>query len=415
MAAPDFSDVKWATCVPLIGGSAIGCSQTVGHKPEYHLSYGAFGGNEKQIEHYWPDVHRFVLDAEKFSLEDLPDTPIDFVNAVCPCAGLSMLNTKASADSEVNEWMYKSTEFVLEHIKPKVLWGENAPALYTSKGRPVAEKLAAIGRKYGYSFSMMATDCYEHGIPQHRQRTFYFLWKSRMAPILGYHHTKSVPLYEYIKQIPEDATQQDLYYRTDDPQDKLDVKFCMEATGLSFRDLIKKYNYGRFCSLAIWLAAQQNKVEGNIITRGCPVLIDWLLKQPDSERRNKAIANYRRIWNKGKEGKGFMDGSVTFAYRHLNAWVGRTPFAMIHPIENRFWNVREMLHIMGLPHDFELQNWQNSMNVVCQNVPTVTTRDMTKEVLRFIKNDPTLIFAPGNFVRQTNKHNRIDEARMYWK
>lgn len=415
MAQPDFSDVKWATCVPLIGGSAIGCAETVGHKPEYHLSYGAFSGNEKQIEHYWPDVHRFVLDAENFSLSDLPDTPIDFVNAVCPCAGLSMLNTKSSADSAVNEWLYRSTDFVLQHIKPKVLWGENAPALYTSKGRPVAEKIAEIGRKYGYSFSMMATDTYAHGIPQHRQRTFYFLWKSPMAPILGYHHTKPKPLYEYIKDIPEDATQQDCYYRKDDPTTKFEVKFCMEYTGLSFRDIIKKYNSGRFCGLAIHLAYKSTGKKGNPITIGCPIIIDWLRTQPDTPYRNKLIVNYQRIYNKGKENKGYMDGSETFSYRHLNAWVGRTPYSMIHPTENRFWNVREMLHIMGLPHDFELQNWQHSINVVCQNVPTVTTRDMTKEVLRFIKNDPTLVYAPGNFVRQNNKQNRIDEMRMFWK
>ena len=47
---------------------------------------------------------------------------IDFINSVCPCAGLSMLNTSKgkkgrSADAAQNMWMYKSSEFVLANIK----------------------------------------------------------------------------------------------------------------------------------------------------------------------------------------------------------------------------------------------------------------------------------------------------------
>ena len=112
--------IKWGTCIPLIGGSAIGCAQTIGHEPEYHLTYKAFGFNEKQIRNYWKDVPYFVLDDENFDVSSIPTKDMDFINAVCPCAGLSMLNVHASADAKQNDWLYMSTEFVLEHIKPKV-------------------------------------------------------------------------------------------------------------------------------------------------------------------------------------------------------------------------------------------------------------------------------------------------------
>ena len=53
---------------------------------------------------------------------------MDYINSVCPCAGLSMLNTSKAggtargADAEKNKWMFQSAEYVLGRIKPKVMW-----------------------------------------------------------------------------------------------------------------------------------------------------------------------------------------------------------------------------------------------------------------------------------------------------
>lgn len=395
--------VKWATCIPLIGGSAIGCSQTIGHQPEYHLSYKAFAFNEKQIRNYWPDVPYFVLDDEEFETSQLPEEEIDFVNAVCPCAGLSMLNIHASADAKQNDWLYMSTEFVLEHIKPKVLWGENAPGLSTTKGRPVAEKIAAIGRKYGYSYSMIKTNAMEHGLPQNRQRTFYFLWKSKTAPIIGYHHHKITPFHTYLSQIPKDATQQDDFYSKWDPKNSLELQFVLEKSGMTLNEFIKKKKRGSFC---YWTLKYAKGPEG---------FITWLEKQPESPQRAKLIKFYKHIRNKFDKNMGFMDNALTFAWEYTNAFVGKLPGALIHPTKERFLSVREMLHIMGLPADFELIDWKRSRNIICQNVPVPTTRDFVKEVIRFCKKDSSLVFAPANFVVQNNCSKKVEEMKMIWK
>ena len=56
---------------------------------------------------------------------------VDYINSVCPCADLSMLNTfttkgsKRGSDSAANKWMLDSSIFVLSKVRPKVLWGEN--------------------------------------------------------------------------------------------------------------------------------------------------------------------------------------------------------------------------------------------------------------------------------------------------
>ena len=36
------------------------------------------------------------------------------------------------SDAVQNQWMIRSAVFVLETIKPKCFWGENAPGLFTS-------------------------------------------------------------------------------------------------------------------------------------------------------------------------------------------------------------------------------------------------------------------------------------------
>ena len=178
--------MKYITFVPLIGGMAIANYNSVGHKPEFVLSYDGFQKNESNLKNYWPDVKWYLLDSHTNTLEENLDfTDIDFVSSVCPCAGMSCLNTATrSADNETNNWLYKVADFTLSTIKPKVYWGENAPGLYSEQNVKVLNKLREYGDKYGYSFTIYKTDTYLHGIPQHRVRTFFFFWKGDRCPIV---------------------------------------------------------------------------------------------------------------------------------------------------------------------------------------------------------------------------------------
>ena len=53
----------------------------------------------------------------------------------------------------------------LSPTPPKVLWGENAPALYQG-AEELVQKLVSIGAENGYTFSMVKTDSQQHGLPQ---------------------------------------------------------------------------------------------------------------------------------------------------------------------------------------------------------------------------------------------------------
>ena len=91
--------IKWATMIPKIGGSAIGCYKATQSLPQYHLSYTSFKPNDSQLGRYWPQVPFFYLDKADHMGKLKPTSDygnIDFVTAVCPCSGLSMLNTAQS-------------------------------------------------------------------------------------------------------------------------------------------------------------------------------------------------------------------------------------------------------------------------------------------------------------------------------
>merc|ERR1712155_37902 len=110
-----------------------------------------------------------------------------------------------------NSWMLDSAEFTLANIRPKVLWGENAPGLFASAGQDLVEKLRQLGERHGYSFSMVKTNSELHGLPQRRIRTFYFFWNTPTVPQLRWKAQPCPSFSDYLKQIPKEASLQDMF------------------------------------------------------------------------------------------------------------------------------------------------------------------------------------------------------------
>ena len=64
------------------------------------------------------------------------------------------------SDAEANKWMFKSAEYVLERVRPKVMWGENAQMLFTKKGQDVVDGLRLVKVRLQYlEMSFMSTFC----------------------------------------------------------------------------------------------------------------------------------------------------------------------------------------------------------------------------------------------------------------
>ena len=366
------SQPRWATIIPLVGGSAIGCSLATGNKPEYHLSYKAFEANEKYLTEYWKSVPRISLDEGG----QIPAGEIDFVNSVCPCAGLSQLNTSKSIETREsrNYWMYESARKVLGEVRPRVFWGENAPALFTNSGSYVREKLIEIGKEYGYTFSLYKTNCKMHGIPQRRVRTFYFFWRDTNPAILDYYDRDCPTFVEHLSQIPEEATLQDEFNFDGRVSDYcLSYGYILKHLRMDHETFVKNHDHGSCHSVFTYLV-------DNELINGC---IEWI---ESTAGECKELNRLKRIRDKVASGGRFMDGSPYYARSTTLAMVGRTLTGCTHPVEERGLSFRELMHMMGLPHDFQMAN-KRDLNVLAQNVPTCTARDMALEVVAYLKGD----------------------------
>ena len=103
-------------------------------------------------------------------------------------------------------------------------------------------------------------------------------------------------------------------------------------------------------------------------------------------------------------GLGYWDDSIKFMGNSFTAVIKKNLLFAIHPEEDRFFNVRELLHLMGMPHDFELDDVKN-INHVCQTVPVNTARDWADEVVKFCRGE--LLFSEGDFVKQDNMTQQV--------
>lgn len=414
--------IRWAAVIPLIGGMAIGNKMATGTKPEFILSYPGFMSNDQHIRNYWPDVPYSLIDPDTNEL--LPDEiqeekkcykchkeelrkqfqGIDFVTTVPPCAGLSMMNSSnkkdsASArgsDAAQNEWLYKSSEFILETIKPRVLFGENAPGLYTNTGVGVVDKLYTIAKKYNYSFSLYKTNTVYHGIPQKRERTFFFFWDSNQVPILDNYRREHKHLKDYLVEIPKKASLQDKYAGLGSAETNPFVLFMKKKVGDNWR-----IDGGKAKTATNWL------VKNGYIDE----MISWM--ETDYHYELDGIKDYKgkilkylnHVKEKVAKDMGWWDGTPHFFEDTTNAIIGRTIQTALHPVEDRGLNLRECMHLMGLPHDFEIKGLE-CYNHIAQNVPTCTARDMTYEVIKYLKGETKM--SEVDFMKQRNSTSKIE-------
>jgi len=404
----DNEDIKWATMIPLIGGSALGCQKATGSMPSYHLSYTPFSKNEAHLKKHWPDVPMFYLDELPKRIE-LGNEDIDFVNSVCPCAGLSMLNVSKTgqsargADAVQNDWMLKSAKFVLSSIKPKCLWGENAPGLFDNPGRDLVEKLRAIANEYSYSFSLVKTNSELHGLPQRRMRTFYFFWKSPVVPMLQWKETEAKPLAEYLQDIPEWATFQDQFVHEGKASERYrPYQYVLEREGLSHAEFYKKNGRG---TVAKYL-------EKHGLIDEC---INWLQYYYPTEtfsisgtgKCRTHIDVLEHMKRKLSQGLGYWDDSLKFMGHAFTAVISKNIEYAVHPTEDRFFSIRELLHLMGMPHDYQIDRKQN-INHVCQNVPVNTAKDWADEVVKFCQGKAEM--TNYSFMKQDNVTQNLVET-----
>ena len=385
--------ITHATIIPLIGGEALASTEVFGSRPEYILSYEAFAANERHLLNYWNhEVPYHVLDKGGTH----PHT-VDVMSSVCPCAGLSLFSMGYGDDNPNNQWMIKTAEYVLGEVKPKVFWGENAPALAGKIGKTVREQLIAIGRKNGYSLTLYRTKSLLHGVPQVRERTFYFFWQGDRVPMLGYFNRPYTKIEDIILNIKSNS-QMDVINKnkpTDDPY----YKYLLEVIhgGITHREHFELLDTSK---LATRYLDAKSLIENHGHTY--KQVGEWMA----SKGYTKEVEKCDRMFHKLEDGGNIMRRGTIVPKDHIGAFVGHYPKMLTHPHEDRYITYREAMTIMGLPSDYELLEPTKSYNHICQNVPYQTAVDMASEVKKYLEGKLDMVDA--RLMYQYN-HDRTHE------
>ncbi len=386
-------EITWAPLIPLIGGQMLGAEKAFGKPPEVIYSYDGFQDNDSHYVNYQQvtkgrDIPYVLLDSDNPTIRK-----VDVVSGTPPCAALSQLNTGTTTESKgagcaKNEWMYKVFEDGIDILGAKVVIVENAPALYTNKGRPVANNLYDICAQRGYSLSLYKTSTRYHGVPQGRDRTFAIGWKSESSPVMNWYNRPRKNFAEYLQEIPDNALHQDLIINKHVPDEPY-YNFIKTKTNRDVREIM--------------------------VEEDCKTTLNYIMKKGWMKEANewfhrtgneKGIKYSDHAIKKFADGKGVWDGSVHVFGEYMNAVIGRNMVDTMHPIEERSLTIREALHMMGFPEDFELLHGLKKMNHIAQNVPVPTSRDLHKEIQKFLKDE--LPLSETTYLRQNN-HKQLME------
>ena len=387
-------DFKWAPIIPLIGGFPLGAEEALGKPPEFIASYTGFWKNDEHYVNYQNetlgrDIRYLNLDEDReFSQK------INIIVGTPPCAALSQLNSSQSEDAKgagcaKNEWMYQIVYDGVNRFDADAIIIENAPALFTSKGEPVANRLEEIAKEFGRSISFYKTSTHYHGIPQSRDRTFAIIWKLEYAPILDWYRRESKNFGDYLLEVSNDSIQNDIIMNPN-VQTEPYYQFVQYKTGLS--DVRQEILSVGVRTAHLWVMAKG-------LLKEC---VEWF----ESQGMDKAVKNAQHAEYKYSLGKSIWDSSTHVTGDISHAWVGRNMNHTIHPIEDRSCTIRESLHMMGFPHNFVLVEGLKRYNHIPQNVPTCTARDIVEEAAQALLGKRELSLS--KLVKQNNHTKKIE-------
>lgn len=384
--------VKWAPHIPLIGGHPLGAEMATGIPPSAIYSLPGFHANDRHYINYQNVTLGRNLDYNIIEPDDMAFIEkLDIVVSTPPCAALSSLNSGKSEESRgagcaKNDFMYICALHAIHSFDAEVLIVENAPSLYTNKGQLVADKLVNIAKDNGRSITFYKTSTIYHGIPQNRDRTFMLMWKSPTAPVMEWFDKPRDSFSEFLGRLPAESVQNDEAINTRH-QDDVYLRFMKHK--LPAADLRK-------------CAIEANTVSALQFIKKKEWLEEAFLWAEKIDE--KGAANIRHAINKFSVGQNVWDNSTNFAKDYIPALIGRNMQSLLHPVDDRSLTLREAMHCMGMPNDFELLDGRKNFNMIAQNVPATTAADMTRQAIKFINGQ---LPDSGLQVMKQNNHKKV--------
>jgi site-specific DNA-cytosine methylase len=377
--------------IPLVGGSVVGTTLALEKDPEWIASWSdSFGANDQYCLKYFDKTPFHNLDEGNY-----PTKYVDIVTSLPPCAGLSMANTTSGekvnnprgCSAPSNMHMYHAAEFAMSKIKPKAMMVENAPALYSKMGEEFAERINSLAAEHDYSMSLVKTTSINHGVPQERTRSFFFLWQGDKVPVLSPVKRDFEPFHKFLKA-GGFAKSEPVNSKGTPSADPLWQFIEEKYAGYTKQDILSKVASKRMTS--VW----------NVIYES-----GWLEEAARVVKDEKANRWLNYTLEKKRAGKNIMDGSMKLAWYRTQSLMWKSLPYLMHPYEDRWLTVAEGLALMGFPKEYaeKVSIPTKHSNVIAQNVPACTARDWILEVEEALKGNREWVERPnGAILRQNN-------------
>lgn len=411
--------MKWIVAQSLIGGMPLGFEEAFETPPSAIITAGF--SNDKHYIQYMNDTRKLNIpvinmeaDYETFISEEDENIynkvrdNVDVLMHVAACAGLSAMNSSNSgskargdADNEQNQNMYNLSKLGFR-MKAQIVAFENAPAAYTTAGTDTINRLKGFAEESNYSTQLIKTDTKFHGIPQARQRTFIIFHKGKDVPIFKYENKDRSLLSDYLKEIPRNSKHQDIF--VGNIKTSL-YKFVLHHTGKdNFLDAVNSISNLKPGTVTAFMATE---------AIGFDKALEYL-----KDRDKHTYDVVKKAKDKREIGKNYWDSTPYTPHRGklCNAVVGKHIHLCINPNEERSLSIREMMHLMGLPHDFEMIEPKKNWNHICQNVPKNTARYIGNEIRQSLEGNRES--SGVKFLKQDNTRKSIDspvaQQTLWW-
>lgn len=392
--------MKWIALQPLTGGIYLGAEKVFGKPAECILSYPHLStsktlGKVKQANNEYhlfeylkkhnrmPDLF-FFKDKMLGNYEELdysiPEGAnfenIDAVVGLPICSGLSTATNFSAEQRDLRNCNLKFLcKYALSVIKPKVYVFENAPVMTSDRGEFIRKVLNGIALENGYTPVYYRTNTILHNNVQSRLRTFVFFVKNELCengiPELQWERIQPT-IDEYFAKMPADATQQDRFLDFENTFFDDALQYTIHRYGLSWRRKVESSNIFK----DVYLNPAERKK-----------FMDYAKENLPQEHIDKWTKHFARVDEKLAEGKGWWN--ITPIYpKEIGAVMHKMMASVVHYRENRRYNARELMHLMGMPNDFEiLSQYTNDLKQIGQNVPVRTMEFIATQIVRILNNE----------------------------
>jgi site-specific DNA-cytosine methylase len=241
--------------------------------------------------------------------------------------------------------------------------------------------LKRIGKENGYTMTVYRTRSLLHGVPQVRERSFYFFWKDDKVPLMNYYNRPYTPIEKLLTNITSNFQTESINKKTPSKDDPY-YRYILEEleggiTHAQFAQQIPAES-ARNADVLAYIETKTNYLE----------VAKWMEANGYAKEVEKCKYRHEKL----AAGGSIMRRNTIVPRDYIGAFVGHYPVMLAHPVEDRYINYREAMTIMGLPQDFELVDASpRNANMICQNVPVQTATDMATEVVAYLKGERPML------------------------